>query len=159
MYLSFHGANQEVTGSCHLLHCADKNILIDCGLYQGEHELDVQNSGPFGFEAASIDFVILTHAHLDHCGRLPLLLRRGFQGEVITTAATRELTRIVLLDSAHLQEEEARYQARRNARHGKHQQLAPLYSTLDALNCLNTFGRTAQYNQPLEISLHHLFSS
>lgn len=152
MHLSFHGANQEVTGSCHLLHCAGKNILIDCGLYQGEYELDKQNSGPFGFEAPSIDFVILTHAHLDHCGRLPLLLRRGFQGEVITTAATRELTRIVLLDSAHLQEEEARYQARRNARHGKHPQLAPLYSTLDALNCLNTFGRTAQYNQPLEIS-------
>jgi len=152
MHLSFHGANQEVTGSCHLLHCAGKNILIDCGLYQGEYELDKQNSGPFGFEAPSIDFVILTHAHLDHCGRLPLLVRRGFQGEIITTAATRELTRIVLLDSAHLQEEESRYQARRNARHGKHPLSAPLYSTLDALNCLDAFGRTAQYNQPLEIS-------
>lgn len=152
MKLSFHGANQEVTGSCHLIQCAGKNILIDCGLYQGEHELDEQNSGPFGFDAAAIDFVLLTHAHLDHCGRLPLLVRRGFRGEVITTAATRELVRIVLLDSAHLQEEESRYQTRRNARHGKNAKPNPLYTTLDALNTLDTFGRTARYNDPFEIT-------
>src|SRR5438477_5279658 len=71
--LSFHGADRAVTGSCHMVECAGKSILIDCGLHQGSRELDAENSHPFGFEPASIDYVLLTHAHLDHCGRLPLL--------------------------------------------------------------------------------------
>jgi metallo-beta-lactamase family protein len=71
--LSFYGADRGVTGSCHLVECAGKRILIDCGLYQGSRELDEENSRPFGFDAAGIDYVLLTHAHLDHCGRLPLL--------------------------------------------------------------------------------------
>jgi len=153
MKLSFHGANQEVTGSCHLLQCGDKRILVDCGMYQGDRELDEQNSGPFGFEPADIDFVLLTHAHLDHCGRLPLLVKRGFQGEIITTAATRELARIVLLDAAHLQEEEAQYRARKNARrHGSGKMPEPLYSTLDALQTLEYFGRSARYGVPVSIA-------
>ncbi|MCF6355357.1 MAG: MBL fold metallo-hydrolase [Candidatus Polarisedimenticolaceae bacterium] len=94
MRLSFHGADRGVTGSCHLIECNDQRILIDCGLYQGGRELDEENAGPFGFKPADIDFVLLTHAHLDHCGRLPLLANRGFCGEVITTAASRELTRL-----------------------------------------------------------------
>ena len=72
--LSFHGADRGVTGSCHLIECAGKRILIDCGIYQGSRELDEENAEPFGFDAASIDHVLLTHAHLDHCGRLPLIV-------------------------------------------------------------------------------------
>src|SRR5450759_5282098 len=107
--ISFHGADRGVTGSCHLVECAGKRILIDCGLYQGSRELDEENSRPFGFDAASIDFVLLTHAHLDHCGRLPLLDKRGFRGEIITTGASRELVGMGLLEAEHRLEEEARY--------------------------------------------------
>lgn len=80
MNLSFHGADRSVTGSCHLVECAGKRILIDCGLHQGSHELDEENAQPFGFDAAGIDYLLLTHAHADHCGRLPLLAKRGFSG-------------------------------------------------------------------------------
>jgi len=152
MQLSFHGADRGVTGSCHLLECAGTRILIDCGLYQGGRELNEENSEDFGFDPASIDFLLLTHAHLDHCGRIPLLSKRGFKGEIITTAASRELARLVMLDSAHLQEEEARYQARKHARHGHRHAEAPLYSVLDALNSTEHFGRTAHYNQSLELA-------
>ena len=156
MKLSFHGADRGVTGSCHLLECNGTRVLIDCGLYQGGHELAEENAEPFGFEAADIDYLLLTHAHLDHCGRIPLLARRGFQGEIITTAASRELARLVMLDAAHLQEEEAEYQARKIRRaHGRRQRQAepaPLYNLLDALNAMEFFGRTARYNQPLDIA-------
>ena len=153
MKLSFHGANQEVTGSCHRVQCGGKRLLVDCGMYQGERELDEQNTGPFGFEPAEIDYVLLTHAHLDHCGRLPLLVKRGFRGEIITTPATRELARIVLLDAAHLQEEEAQYRARKAARrHGNGTLPEPLYNTLDALQTLEYFGRSARYGTPLPIA-------
>ena len=134
--LSFHGADRSVTGSCHLVECAGKRILIDCGLHQGSHELDEENAARFGFDAAAIDYVLLTHAHLDHCGRLPLLAKRGFRGEIIMTSASRELARLVMLDAAHLQEEDARYHARRSGHDGaRHDTSGPLYSTLDALNC------------------------
>lgn len=152
MKLSFHGADRDVTGSCHLVECGGRRILIDCGLYQGGRELDEENAEPFGFDPAHIDFVLLTHAHLDHCGRLPLLVQRGFRGEIITTAASRELARLVLLDAAHLQEEEARYKSRR-ARHRTHAETdSPLYSLLDALNSLEYFGRTAVYGEPLDLA-------
>jgi metallo-beta-lactamase family protein len=152
MKISFHGADQGVTGSCHEIECAGKRILIDCGLYQGGRELDEENAEPFGFDPASIDIVLLTHAHLDHCGRLPLLVKRGFHGEVITTAATRELARLVMLDAAHLQEEEARYRARRAGRHATAAMATPLYTLLDALNVLDFFGRTAAYNTPIQLA-------
>ncbi|THD71868.1 MAG: MBL fold metallo-hydrolase [Bradyrhizobium sp.] len=153
MKISFHGADRNVTGSCHLVECAGKRILIDCGLYQGSRELDEENAQPFGFDAASIDYVLLTHAHLDHCGRLPLLTKRGFRGEIITTSASRELTRLVLLDAAYLLEEETRHLARRGSHAGaRSHATSPLYSTLDALNCLDNFGRTATYSEVLEVS-------
>ncbi len=152
MKLSFHGADRGVTGSCHLLECAGKRVLIDCGMYQGSREMDEENAGAFGFEPAEVDFVLLTHAHLDHCGRLPLLVKRGFRGEIIATAATRELARIIMLDAAHLEEEEARYQSRKSARHGNHKHIEPLYTTLDALNTLDYFGRTAHYNKVVELA-------
>ena len=136
-----------------MVECADKRILIDCGMYQGSHELDEENSQPFGFGPASIDYVLLTHAHLDHCGRLPLLAKRGFHGEIITTAASRELARLVMLDAAHLQEEDARYRARIAARGSSAgQAIAPLYSVLDALNSFDHFGRIAAYDEPIEVA-------
>jgi metallo-beta-lactamase family protein len=151
--LSFYGADRSVTGSCHMVECAGKRILIDCGMYQGSHELDEENSQPFGFDPASIDYVLLTHAHLDHCGRLPLLAKRGFHGEIITTAASRELARLVMLDAAHLQEEDARYRARIAARGSSAgQAIAPLYSVLDALNSFDHFGRTAALDEPIEVA-------
>jgi metallo-beta-lactamase family protein len=149
--LSFHGADRDVTGSCHLIECAGRRVLIDCGLFQGSRELDTDNAAPFGFAADSIDYVLLTHAHLDHCGRLPLLTQRGFRGEIITTAATRELARLVMLDSAHLQEEDASARARKAARRGD-TNVKPLYSTTDALHCLDYFGRTAAYGEPISLA-------
>jgi metallo-beta-lactamase family protein len=151
MKIEFHGADREVTGSCHLIECAGRRVLVDCGLYQGGRELDEENAEAFGFDAAAIDCVLLTHAHLDHCGRLPLLAKRGFRGEIVTTGASRELARLVMLDAAHLQEEEGARRARhRNERtHGR--ATTPLYTTLEALNTLEFFGRTAQYDTPLDL--------
>ena len=154
MKLSFHGADRGVTGSCHLLECAGKRILIDCGMYQGSHELAEDNAADFGFDPASIDALLLTHAHLDHCGRIPLLVKRGFSGEIITISATAELARLVMLDAAGLQEEEARYQLRKAKRRSGNERppVEPLYTTLDALNSLEYFGRHAQYNQPMQVA-------
>lgn len=151
MKLEFHGADQNVTGSCHLLEAAGKKILIDCGLYQGGREMDEENAEPFGFDPAEIDYLLLTHAHLDHCGRIPLLVKRGFQGEIITTAATSELARVVLLDSAKLLEDEANYKAKKASRHGQEAPIEPIYNLVDTLNCFSFFGRAANYDEPLLI--------
>ncbi len=111
-----------------------------------------ENKQPFGFDPRSIDFLLLSHAHLDHCGRIPLLVKRGFTGEIITTAASRDLARLVMLDSAYLQEEEARWQSRKLARRGKSgEKVEPLYTRLDALDSLDYFGRTAVYDQAIEL--------
>jgi metallo-beta-lactamase family protein len=152
MKLSFHGANRTVTGSCHLIECQGLRILIDCGLNQGGSEAYEENFTSFEFDPSKIDFLILTHAHLDHCGRMPLLYKRGFRGEVIATGATRELVKLVLLDSASLQEEEAKFQERKEARHGKKTQNPALYGMLDTLNSFDTFGRTACYRQAIELT-------
>ncbi|KTG16010.1 MBL fold metallo-hydrolase [Guyparkeria sp. XI15] len=151
MRLSFHGANRGVTGSCHLLELDGLKVLVDCGLFQGGHEIDEENTAPFGFDPAEIDLLLLTHAHLDHCGRIPLLVKRGFEGEIIATPATRELARVVLLDAAHLQEEEAERHARKAKRRGK-KPLEPLYGELDALNTMDLFGRKAHYERELELA-------
>ncbi len=153
MKISFHGAARGVTGSCYLVECDGKRILVDCGFYQGGRELEEDNADDFGFDPSEVDILLLTHAHLDHCGRIPLLVKRGFNGEIITTAASRELARLIMLDAAGLQEEEARYLNRRARRRGAGADvIEPLYVTLDALNALEYFGRTAIYGQPLELS-------
>jgi len=154
MKISFHGADRSVTGSCHLIECAGKRILVDCGLYQGGRELADENQEDFRFDPASIDVLLLTHAHLDHCGRIPLLVKRGFVGEIVTTAASMELARLVMLDSAGLQEEDARYQQRRHRRHHGEagRGIEPLYTTIDALNCLDFFGRRAVYGEPIHLA-------
>src|SRR5882672_3372069 len=140
MELSFHGADRDVTGSCHRLQCAGQRLLIDCGMFQGGRELEEENAAPLGFEAGAVDFLLLTHAHLDHCGRLPLLARRGFRGEIIATAATRALAQIVMQDAAHMAEEDANWRTRR-ARDGK--PVAALYTQADVVAAMNCFGRRA----------------
>ena len=152
MRLSFHGADRDVTGSCHLVECAGRRVLIDCGLYQGGREFAEENAEDFGFDPASIDFVLLTHAHLDHCGRLPLLTKRGFRGEIIATMATRELARLVMLDAAHL-EDEAGSSAHR-ARHGADNKPAePLYTVSDTLRSLELFKRDVRYGEPTDLAV------
>jgi metallo-beta-lactamase family protein len=152
MKLSFHGADRSVTGSCHLVETDGCRILIDCGMFQGSRELREENADDFGFDPRSIDYLLLTHAHLDHCGRIPLLAKRGFRGEIVTTAATRELARLVMLDAAHLHEEEARRESRRAHRHGHGGKDEPLYTILDAMNSTEHFGRSADYGKPLELA-------
>ena len=151
MRLSFHGADRGVTGSCHLVTAGRRKILIDCGMFQGGRELHEDNAEPFGFDPSDIDYLLLTHAHLDHCGRIPLLVKRGFRGEIITTAASLELARVVLLDAAHLHEEEARRRARKQAEDGNDGPEGPLYDTLDALGSFDFFGRTVGYGQRIEL--------
>lgn len=134
-----------------MVECAGTRLLVDCGLYQGGREIEEENAEPFGFDPGSIDLLLLTHGHLDHCGRIPLLAKRGFRGEIVSTAATRELARLVMLDSAHIQEEEAARRNRRAEREGRQRQIDPLYTTVDALESCDRFGRIAVYAEPIEI--------
>jgi metallo-beta-lactamase family protein len=153
MRLSFHGADRGVTGSCHLLEAAGKRILVDCGFYQGSQRLEDDNASDFGFDAAAIDILLLTHAHLDHCGRIPLLVKRGFRGEIVSTAATRDLARLVLLDATNLQEEEHRHDVRAAERRGEAlQPPEPLYTLIDTLNAFDRFGRTVAYRQSIDLA-------
>jgi metallo-beta-lactamase family protein len=151
MRLSFHGADRTVTGSCHMIECADQRILVDCGMIQGSRDLHEENAADFGFDPATTDIVLLTHAHLDHCGRLPLLVKRGFRGEIVATGGTRDLAKLVLLDAAHLQEEEARRRRYHARRHGQDSEPGALYTLIDALDSLERFGRIAQYGAPLDL--------
>ena len=128
--ISFLGAAQNVTGSRYLVEANGSRVLVDCGFYQ-EREFAERNWDPFPFPPAQIDAVLLTHAHLDHCGLLPKLVREGFRGPIHCTAATAEIAQIILLDSAHIQEEDAAYKQkrhRREKRKGPHP-VEPLYTT------------------------------
>lgn len=127
MKLHFYGADKEVTGSCHMLEAGDKKILIDCGLQQGSDE---KSHNRFPFRASAIDSVVITHAHIDHSGRLPLLFKEGFRGRVYATGATCRLMNIMLMDSAHIQEQDALWKARKNKRSGKKAE-DPLYTRKD----------------------------
>jgi metallo-beta-lactamase family protein len=147
---SCHGAAKQVTGSCHLITCNDRRVLIDCGMFQGSEEAERANAEPFGFDPAGIDVLLLTHAHLDHCGRIPLLVRQGFRGRIITTAATRELARVVLLDAAGIQEEDAR-RAQRNNRRGE-VLTPPLYTMDDALHTLDFFAADVAYDETVAVT-------
>lgn len=151
MILSFHGAAGGVTGSCFLLTAAGRRILVDCGLYQGSREIVDENREPFGFDPESVDWLLLTHAHLDHCGRIPLLVKEGFRGEIIATAATRELARLVLVDAARLQEEDARAAERHGGRRGRPPP-GPLYTTADALWSFDRFGRSSTYGERIGLA-------
>ena len=116
MKLRFYGADRCVTGSCHCLEVNGKHILVDCGLQQGRDEID---NTALPFHPGSIDVVLVTHAHIDHSGRIPMLIKNGFQGKIITTRLTADLLDIMLQDSAHIQEQDAEYQNRKNKRAGR----------------------------------------
>ena len=153
MKLSFHGADQGVTGSCHLIEAAGKRILVDCGMFQGGAAERAENAGDFGFDPRSIDLLVLTHAHLDHCGRIPLLVKRGFRGEVVSTGPTRALARLVMLDAARLQEEDAHRpmrKARRWEPHGAAEK--PLYDLEDAIKALDRFGRSVDIGETIDLA-------
>jgi metallo-beta-lactamase family protein len=135
--IQFLGAAGTVTGSKYLLDNGSSRVLVDCGLYQGLKELRLQNWAPFPVAADSIDAVILTHAHLDHTGYLPLLVRQGFRGPVYATAPTRDLSRLILLDSAHLQTEDADFANRHG--YSKHRPAEALYSDEDVRLAMSRF--------------------
>lgn len=149
--LTSFGAAKQVTGSCHLIENDRARVLIDCGMFQGGRELEEENAEDFGFTPSSIHAVLLTHAHLDHCGRLPLLRKRGFRGAIHTTDATRDLTRLVLMDSAGLQEEDVRH-ARRHAKRGGQPAPEPLYGVADALRTMDLFAEPVAYGQSREVA-------
>lgn len=128
MELEFYGATKRVTGSCHILRVGGRTVLLDCGLVQGAFEDEAVNREPFPFDPESIDAVILSHGHIDHSGRIPLLVKRGFKGPIHTHEATIELCRVLLKDSASLSE----HDARRRQRHG-HTDAEPLYTVEEAL--------------------------
>ncbi|RMG95642.1 MAG: MBL fold metallo-hydrolase [Deltaproteobacteria bacterium] len=149
MHIVFCGAAGTVTGSCHLVEVGGRRILVDCGLYQGGREVEQQNEEPFGFDPREIDAVILTHAHLDHCGRLPLLVRRGFRGRIYATAATYDLARLVLADAAHVMAEDARYESRRAAKRGE-PEVFPLFDLVDVFDTIDRFGPKVRYGHGFE---------
>jgi metallo-beta-lactamase family protein len=134
MQIRFLGATGTVTGSKYLVTAGGRKILVDCGLFQGFKQLRLRNWAPLPVDPHEIDAVILTHAHIDHSGYLPLLMRNGFRGKVYCSSGTRDLCRILLPDSAHLQEEEARYANRHG--YSKHRPALPLYTRADAEHAL-----------------------
>lgn len=136
MQLTFFGAAGTVTGSRYLVETESTRVLVDCGLFQGQRPLRAKNREPLPFNPAEIDAILLTHAHIDHSGYLPVVVREGFRGLVISTTGTRDLCNILLPDSAHLQEEEARYQNRRRRRKAP---LVPLYDHRDVDAALKRF--------------------
>lgn len=148
MKLDFYGATGCVTGSGHLLKVHDKNILLDCGLYQGKDEKERGNE-TFNFNPQKIDYVILSHAHIDHSGRIPLLYKQGFKGRIICTEGTEDLCRIMLEDSGHIQEMETEWDNRKRIRQGLNQ-LEPLYTTKMALLSMYLF-ESYPYDQWIEI--------
>jgi metallo-beta-lactamase family protein len=141
MKLKFLGAAQNVTGSRHLLEANGVRILIDCGLYQERHFRE-RNWSPFPIPPEGINAVLLTHAHLDHCGLLPKLVKEGFKGRIYCNPATAELARIILLDSAKIQEEDAEHKRKRHAKQGRKGPYpeVPLYTTEDAQDCFPLFS-------------------
>ncbi|MBN2020202.1 MAG: MBL fold metallo-hydrolase [Sedimentisphaerales bacterium] len=150
--LKFLGAAQNVTGSRHLLEANGNRLLIDCGLYQERQYLS-RNWDPFAVPPESINAVFLTHAHLDHCGLLPKIVRDGFKGKIYCTQATAEIARVILLDSAKLQEEDAEHKRKRHEKEGRKGPYPeiPLYTIKDAEACFPHF-EPVEYKKPLKIA-------
>lgn len=150
MKIMFCGASSGVTGSCHLLKTEKHNLLMDCGQFQGGKAQEILNYEPFPFEPAEVEAMILSHAHIDHCGRIPLLVKRGFRGKIYCTDATADLLEVMLLDSAHIHEMDAEWQSKRNMRAGK-PAVEPLYTTADAQESLK-YVAPILYDQQIQIN-------
>ena len=147
--LEFFGAAREVTGSCFLLTVGDKKVLVDCGMIQGTPEDEARNAIPFPFDVKKIDAVVLSHAHIDHSGRLPLLAKAGYTGPIYTHAASRDLCTIMLADSAYLNEKECEWENRKRQR--KHLPLIePLYTIDDARSVMGQFN-SVEYDKRIDI--------
>lgn len=147
MKITFYGAAKTVTGSCYLVEHQAARFLIDCGLYQGSKEIKERNYGPFPFNPAQIDFLLLTHAHIDHSGLIPKLYKAGFRGHVYTTAGSMDLSAVMLPDCGHIQEMEVERKNRKSMRSGR-PLLKPIYTATDAHDCLKYF-QPVEYNTPL----------
>ena len=150
--LQFLGATGTVTGSKYLLEAGGERLLIDCGLFQGEKELRLRNWNPLPIPPSSIRWLVLTHAHLDHTGYIPRLIKDGFRGEIIATSGTVDLARLILPDSGHLQEEDAEYANQTGF--SKHKPALPLYTYEEAVKSLESF-RAVDESMPLDLSAHY----
>lgn len=150
MKIKFCGATTSVTGSCHLITTDKHKVLLDCGQFQGGKSMEAMNREPFPFDAKEVEAVILSHAHIDHCGRLPLLVKRGFKGAIYCTDATADLLDVMLKDSAFIHEKDAEMQSRKNLRGGK-PIVEPLYTMKDAEAALKLV-KPILYNKLVEIN-------
>ncbi|MCI8347884.1 MAG: MBL fold metallo-hydrolase [Firmicutes bacterium] len=150
MKIKFCGASIGVTGSCHLMTTDKHQILLDCGQFQGGKSMEAMNEEPFPFDPENVECVLLSHAHIDHCGRLPLLVKRGFKGLIYCTDATADLLDVMLKDSAYIHEKDAEMQSRKNVRVGK-PPVEPLYTIKDAEAALKLV-KPVLYDQLIEIN-------
>ncbi len=150
MHITFCGAAGTTTGSQHLIDVNGTRILLDCGLYQGRRDESNERNRHFPFDPASLDAVILSHAHIDHSGNLPTLTSRGFKGNIYSTFATRDLCQIMLADAAHIQAQDAKWLNKHREKEGK-PLLAPLYSQVEAEECVRQFV-TIGYDRPIPVA-------
>ena len=149
MKITFLGATKMVTGSNFLVEAAGKRFLVDCGMFQGKADLELENFKPFDYNPAELDFMLLTHAHIDHSGRIPKLYNEGFKGPIYAHKATCDLCGIMLPDSGHIQEMESEWKNKKRERKGE-KVLPPLYTAEDAINCLELF-EPVKYDEIIEI--------
>ena len=154
--LTFLGATGTVTGSKYLLEAGGERLMVDCGLFQGDKELRLRNWNPLPVPPASIQWLLLTHAHLDHVGYIPRLVKDGFRGQILASSATVDLAKIVLPDSGHLQEEDADFANKKGF--SKHAPALPLYTYEEAVKSLE-YLRAVNAQEPLEISPHFTMRS
>lgn len=150
MKIQFCGASNTVTGSCHLITTDKHKILLDCGQFQGGKAQDALNYEEFPFDPAELDFMILSHPHIDHCGRIPLLVKRGFKGNIYCTDACADLLEVMLKDSGYIHEKEAEWANKKNERNGR-PMVEPLYTFNDAMDALK-FVKPVLYDQLVEIN-------
>ena len=150
MELQFCGAAREVTGSMHLLTVSGKRILLECGLFQGRRMEAFEKNSHFPYDPASIDLLVLSHAHMDHSGNIPQLVKQGFSGPIFCTHATQDLVNIMLQDSAHIQQKDVEYINKKNEKKGL-PAIQPLYTMEDARNCISQFIGLG-YNRPFPLT-------
>ena len=150
MKISFCGATTGVTGSCHLISTENHNVLLDCGQFQGGRAQEAMNSEPFPFDPREVECMELSHAHIDHCGRIPLLVKRGFEGPAYCTSATADLLKVMLEDSAYIHQKEAEWQTKKNKKTGGGN-VEPLYTIEDAERALELV-KPVQYDQKIDLN-------
>ena len=149
MKITFLGATKTVTGSNYLVEGAGKKFLVDCGMWQGSAELEEENDLDFDFEPSQIDFMLLTHAHIDHSGRIPKLYNEGFKNKIYAQKATCDLCALMLPDSGHIQEMESEWKNKKRLRKGLPTR-EPLYTAEEAARCLELF-EPVKYDEIIEI--------